>query len=389
MFEQFKQWYERRHEYVRGWKARNGGKVMGCFCSYAPEEILTAAGWLPVRILGAHEPQDVSEKHIFGMFCPFCRDVLAQGLKGRYDYLEGILLTQSCIHLRQSFVSWKMHVPTPFNYYIYMPQKVQTPHAVPYYRSELAKFKSALEAFDGTRLSDADLDRGIALVNENRALMRYVYEYRKPPALNITGEEAMWMTTSSMWVDKAEHSTEIRKVLKELPGRRLDRANTARLMLIGSENDDIPFINMVERVGATIVVDDHCTGTRYFWNQCETHPSLQSPPLSGVEMGGYDRLTAIAQRYISRPACPVKDWESRARFEHILNLVREFNVAGAIIIQQKFCDPHEADMVPLRKFLDEHNIPNLMLEFDATTPLGPFRIRVEAFLEMIGAEDLF
>ncbi|MFH0766008.1 MAG: benzoyl-CoA reductase, bzd-type, subunit N [Calditrichota bacterium] len=374
MFYQFKQWYEDRHSYARAWKERTGGQVMGCFCSYAPEEILVAANWLPVRILGSHEPQDVAEKHIFGMFCPFCRDVLAQGLKGRYEYLDGILMTQSCIHLRQSFMSWKLHVPTPFEHYIYMPMKVQTPHAIPYHRSELVKFRDALQKFNGKPISDADLDRGIAVVNENRRLMREVYEYRKGSSPKLTGTEAMWMTVSSMWVDKEEHSAEIRKVLAQLPNRPINRSETARLMLIGSENDDIPFIEMVERVGATVVMDEHCTGTRYFWNLCD---------------GGEDRMTAIAERYIRRPACPAKDWEERTRFDHILRLAKDWEVAGAIIIQQKFCDPHEADMVPLRAFLNDNGIPNLMLEFDATMPLGPFRIRVEAFLEMIGQEDLF
>ncbi len=374
MFSKFKQWYENRHDYAREWKERTGGKVMGCFCSYAPEEILVAAGWLPSRILGSHEPQDVSEKHIFGMFCPFCRDVLAQGLKGRYNYLDGILMTQACLHLRQSYMSWKMHVPVPFQHYIYMPQKVQTRHAVPYHRSELVKFTKALEEFSGIRVSDDDLDRGMTVVNENRGLMRQVYEYRKEPEAKLTGQEAMWMTVSSMWVDKEEHSSELKRVLEQLPDRAPGRDTGARLMLIGSENDDMPFIELVEKVGATVVVDDHCTGTRYFWNLCEHQD---------------DRITAIAERYIRRPACPVKDWEERTRFGHILELARDFQADGAIIIQQKFCDPHECDMPPLRKFLDEHDIPNLMLEFDATTPLGQFRIRVEAFLEMIGQEDLF
>ena len=374
MFSQFKHWYENRHDYARGWKERTGGQVMVCFCSYAPEEILVAAEWLPSRVLGSHEPQDVAEKHIFGMFCPFCRDVLAQGLKGKYEYLDGILLTQSCIHLRQTYMSWKLHVPAPFQYHIYMPMKVQTPHAIPYHRSELIKFRTALEEFTGKKLTDDDLDRGIEKVNENRSLLRQLYDFRKGPDPKVTGLESMWVTVSSMWVDKEEHSAELKKVLSQLPGRDTGRDVGARLMMIGSENDDIPFIDLVEKVGATFVQDDHCTGTRYFWNLTEPHE---------------DRMTAIAERYIKRPACPAKDWEKRTRFDYILELAKEWNVEGAIITQQKFCDPHECDIPPLRKFLDDNGIPSLFLEFDATTPLGQFRIRVEAFLEMIGQEDLF
>jgi benzoyl-CoA reductase subunit C len=184
----------------------------------------------------------------------------------------------------------------------------------------------------------------------------------------------MYMTVSSMWIDKDEHSAEIEKVLKQLPDRQINRSTGARLMVVGSEDDDTAFIELVERLGATVVIDEHCTGTRYFWNLVESTS---------------DSLYAIADRYVKRPPCPSKDWEERLRFPHILQLCRDFNVQGAIIIQQKFCDPHECDIMPLRKYLDENGIPNLFLEFDVTVPLGQFRIRVEAFLEMIGAEDLF
>jgi benzoyl-CoA reductase subunit C len=374
MFSQFKQWYEDRHSYAKGWKERTGGKVIGCFCSYVPEELLVAANILPVRVLGSHEPQNVTEPHIFGMFCPFCRDVLAQGLKGRYSYLDGITLSQSCLHLRQAYTSWKMHVPVPFNHYLYMPNKVQTPFAKPYLAGELAKYKSALEELVEHEITADDLDRGIQTLNRNRRLMHEIYEFRKMDPPLVTGLEAMYMTTSSMWVDKEEHSAEIERVLAQLPERQMDRNNGARLMIVGSENDDISFINMVESVGATIVIDDHCTGSRYFWN--ETIPEK-------------DRLAAIADRYVKRPACPTKDWEERTRFPHILKLAKDFNVQGAILIQQKFCDPHECDIPMLKKYLNENDVPTLFLEFDVTVPLGPFRIRVEAFLEMIGEEDLF
>jgi benzoyl-CoA reductase subunit C len=72
-----------------------------------------------------------------------------------------------------------------------------------------------------------------------------------------------------------------------------------------------------------------------------------------------------------------------------LKLCQDFKVQGAIIIQQKFCDPHECDIMPLRELLNKNGVPNLFLEFDVTVPLGPFRIRVEAFLEMLSSEDLF
>ncbi|MFH1373331.1 MAG: benzoyl-CoA reductase, bzd-type, subunit N [bacterium] len=374
MFTQFFEWYEKRHDYARDWLAKNDGEIVGCFCSYAPEELIYAAGLLPVRVLGSHEPQDVTEPHIFSMFCPFCRDVLAQGLKGRYDYMKGILLTQSCLHLRQAFTSWKNHIPVDYAFYLYMPNKVQTEHARSYYPGELAKFKKSLEQWTGRTITDEKLREAVDLCNESRRLLHEVYDLRRAADPPVTGLEAMVMVASSFFVDKKDHNAELRRILPQLKSRRLDRETGGRLMIIGSENDDTEFIRMVESVGATVVVDDHCTGSRYFWNLTQSTGNL---------------LRDISDRYLDRPPCPTKDWEERRRFPHVLDLVKRFNVEGAILIQQKFCDPHECDMVPLKEYLNGHDCPTLFLEFDVTVPLGQMRIRVEAFLEMLGVEELF
>jgi len=374
MFDKFFDWYHNRHDYARQWLDKNDGEVVGCFCSYVPEELLYANGHLPMRMLGSHEPQDVTEPHIFGMFCPFCRDVLAQGLKGRYDYMKGIVLAQSCLHLRQSFTSWRNHVPVDFAHYIYMPNKVQTEHARPYYAGELEKFKTALEEWSGRGITDESLRDAAELYDESRRLMHQVYDLRKKPNPAVTGLEAMVMVASSFMVDKKDHNAELKRILPQLESRGYERETGARLMIVGSEDDDTEFVKMVESVGATIVTDDHCTGSRYFWNTTEYTGDIMSD---------------IGNRYIDRPACPTKDWEERRRFDHILQLAKDFNVDGVILIQQKFCDPHECDMPPLRTFLEEHGFKSLSLEFDVTVPLGPMRIRVEAFLEMVGEEELF
>ncbi|MFX0113334.1 MAG: benzoyl-CoA reductase, bzd-type, subunit N [Candidatus Hodarchaeota archaeon] len=379
MFQKFKNWRDHRHEYAKEWKQRTGGKVLGYFCTYVPEEILYAAGVLPVRILGSHEPQDVTEPHIFGMFCPFCRDCLAQGLKGRFEYLNGIMIAQSCLHVRQSYTSWEKHVPTQdnFSYYLNMPHKVQSPRALPFLKAELELFKKAVEEWTGVEITDKAMNKAIEVYNENRRLMKQIYELRKAENPPLTGEEAMYLSLSSQMVDKEEHNAALRELLDSLPERDTNRDIGTRLMILGSEDDDIEFINMVESVGATFVIDDHCTGSRYFWNE--------------VEINGRNILEAIADRYIQRPACPTKDWEERRRVPHVLQLAKDYGAEGAILIQQKFCDPHELDIPMVKQNFEENDIPTLFLEFDVTVPIGQFRTRVEAFLETVGIleEDLF
>jgi benzoyl-CoA reductase subunit C len=367
----FRDWVDKRHEYAREWKRKTGGKVVGYICTYVPEEIMYAAGILPVRIFGSHEPSGFAlvEPHIFGMFCPFCRDCLAQGLQGRYDYLDGIMIAQSCLHIRQTFWSWQKHIPIDFSYYLFMPHGVQTAGRYEYMRGELADFKQSLENWLGKSITDEDLDEAIEVYNTYRRLMREVYEFRKKPNPPLTGLEAMELTISSQVVDKKEHSRALEELLEELSERKLDRETGTRLMIVGSEDDDREFCKMVEEglsLPATFVIEERCTGSRYFWNDI---------------LPQEDRLMAISKRYLDRPPCPSKDWPERKRFPHLLNLAKEYRVEGAILMQQKFCDPHELDMPALTKFFKENDIPTYFLEFDITVPVGQFRTRVEAFLE--------
>jgi benzoyl-CoA reductase subunit C len=374
MFDQFKEWYENRHEYAKKWKERTGGKVIGTFCTYVPEEILYAADILPVRILGSHEPQDVSEPHIFAMYCPFCRDCLAQGLKGRYDYLDGITIAQSCLHIRQTFTSWDLHIPVDFKYYLPHPMNVQSPQAVPYLTEELKEFKKAIEEWTGKEITNEDLERGIEIMNTNRRLLQEVYEFRKQPNPPLTGLEAMLMVVSSQMTDKREHNKALAELLEKLPSRSLDEPGE-RLMILGSEDDDTEFIAMVEDLGSRIVIDDHCTGTRYFYEKVNTNG---------------DALASIAERYVKRVPCPSKDWPQRTRLDHIIKLAKEYDVQGAIVMQMKFCDPHELDTPAIKEALENDvGIPTIFLEFDVTVPIGQFKTRVEAFLEILREEDLF
>ena len=61
-FETFRDWRQNRAEYAKAWKERTGSRIMGYFCTYAPEELIYAAGILPVRILGRMSPSRTSSR---------------------------------------------------------------------------------------------------------------------------------------------------------------------------------------------------------------------------------------------------------------------------------------------------------------------------------------
>ncbi len=372
-FQRFREVVDNRHQYAKDWKARTGGKVFGYICTYVPEEVLYASGILPVRVLGGHEPVDLVEPHIHSMFCPFSRDVLGQALKGRYSYLEGLTVGHTCMHIHQAFEAWEFHVPLPFTYLLFVPSCLQSPSARACYLEEVKLFKGALEESQGSAIAPEALERASQVYNRNRRLLRQIYDLRKQDGPPISGSMAMEAALSSMFMDKEEHSRLLEDALEGLGADGDRRYAGIRLMMVGGENDDIELVRMVESLGATVVIDDQCTGSRYFWQEV---------------VPGEDPLEAIADRYLDAPPCPTKELQERQRIAHMDMLFQEYRAQGAILVNQKFCDPHQIDFPAIMAFFQKRNIPTLFLELDMTTPVGQFKTRVEAFLEMMQVEIL-
>jgi benzoyl-CoA reductase subunit C len=368
----FSNWIENRHEYAREWKKRTGRKVVGYLCTYVPEEVFYAAGVLPVRIIGGHERCDLVEPHILSnISCSFCRDCLGQGLMGKYDYLDGIVMGQTCLHTGQIYWIWEKHIPVEYSHFIAVPHSTQTIGRFEYLKEELILLKNSIEEWIGKTITDEDLDHAIEVYNLNRKLTREIYEFRKKDNPPITGAEILDLILSCQVVDKDEHNKAMEELLKELPDRKLNRETGARLMMVGSINTDRKFMRLVEdrlSLPATFVIEDTCTGLRYNFN--DVTPQA-------------DRLMAISIRYNHRPPCPNKDWPKRRRFPFIFRLYRDYKAQAVILMNQKFCHPHQTDNAALSKLLEKDNIPTLDLEFDITLPEGQIKIRVEALLETL------
>lgn len=375
IFTKFKEVAENHHQYAEEWKARTGKKVVGYLCTYTPEEVLYAAGILPVRVTGSHQPQDITEAHIYNMFCPYCRDCLGEGLQGKYNYLDGIVHAFSCIHIRQTYDSWVRHIPTAFSHFIYVPNHLQSPSARDKVVDEVKQFKSAVESWLATAVTTQSLKKAVNTYNTNRNLMSQIYELRKQDNPPISGEEAMYMVMASLYMDKAEHNRLLRQLLAALPQRELKNHGHSRVMYLSSESDAVNLIRLIESLGADVVTDDNCIGTRYFMREVD----LKTSP---------DILAAIANRYVDKPPCPVKDMVERNRLPHIKKLVQDYKINAAVYAKLKFCDPHEYDIPSIKKMLEDMGIPLLVLECDITIPEGQFRTRIEAFLEVLQFETV-
>ena len=73
-----------RHQFAEELKAK-GRKLIGYLCSYCPEEMVYAAGLVPVRIFGSPGPYPLADNYLPHYYCAHARGCLNAGLGGEYD----------------------------------------------------------------------------------------------------------------------------------------------------------------------------------------------------------------------------------------------------------------------------------------------------------------
>ncbi|MCJ7605327.1 MAG: 2-hydroxyacyl-CoA dehydratase [Dehalococcoidales bacterium] len=365
--QRFKQVLEDRHDYARDWKKRTGGKVLGYFEPYTPEEVIYAAGVLPVRLLSRHEPDDRTDRNIYAS-CACARDIVNQVAMGRFDYVDGTTYAEACQWMRHAFISSQYFQSFSYTCDIFVPDYVDGHRSRDVMLSELKAFKKSLEEWTGNEVTDEALDHAIEVYNINRRLMRQVYELRRAQAPVISGSEAMNMVLAGQVMDKEDHNRLLTEFLDELPSKDLRGYPGPRLMLIGSPTSDADLEKLVEDLGACVVIDELCTGSGYFWNEVIPQP---------------DRLLAISLRYLGKPHCALKDNNWRRRPQHIHQLYEDWNAQGVIIAKQIYCHPHGTDNPHMWTILREKNYPFHFLERDTTLPVREMKTRLQAFIDMV------
>ena len=92
-FETIQKHYQQRDLAALEWK-KNGGKVIGYFCNNVPEELIMAAGFLPLRIIGdPWEGTEVAEGYRMPYpLLPFIESMINKLLTNKYDFLDYLVI---------------------------------------------------------------------------------------------------------------------------------------------------------------------------------------------------------------------------------------------------------------------------------------------------------
>jgi benzoyl-CoA reductase/2-hydroxyglutaryl-CoA dehydratase subunit BcrC/BadD/HgdB len=308
-FEIMQRHYQQRDLAAREWQ-RNGGKVVGYLCDNVPEELITAAGFLPLRLSGDPEggTETVGEYWDEGLVFfreGFVASMLYRILHGAYDFLDYLVIphARDSVHrlytalLREQREQPQRRLPE----LAYLDSLHTTFFRTGIYnRAREIELQQTLERWSGRGMTREALQQAVALSNESRRLLKQLAALRAADPPRVTGVEALQIIGSSMFMPRQQHNELLAGFLG---GADAGAAHGGiRLYVVGSPMDNLQFYELVESCGATVVGEDNCWGNR--WSDVPIDPALE--PLEG-----------IIDRYARKSPCP-RMYPLRRRIDYCL-----------------------------------------------------------------------
>lgn len=353
---------------VRRWREA-GGKVLGHFQVYFPEEIAHAAGMLPVKVRGGPVEAREADSQFGSYLCSILRSSLELALTGRLQ-LDLFVTHPICDAARNLAAVWARNLSYPAQI-LYLPQNANSAYAVSYLRDEYARLQGEVEKVAGRRITDDHLRRSIALFNENRRWVRRLYAIKRETPWLLPVDEAYVLVAAGGLLPREEHNELLAVAVPAIERRTAKRQDRIRLVFEGGfcEQPPLDLLSAIAR-SCYVVDDDLLIGLRWI---------EEDVPLDG------DPLWNLAEAYLERSAySPVQHDLRKPKEKMLLKRIREARAEAAIVAAAKMCEPGLDEQVAYSKALDEAGIPYFVTEFEEKmTSFEPLQIQLETFVESI------
>jgi benzoyl-CoA reductase/2-hydroxyglutaryl-CoA dehydratase subunit BcrC/BadD/HgdB len=216
------------YAYAKKWKAEKGGKVVGYFCSYTPEELITAAGALPFRIFGTKEQITCADSHLQSYCCSLVRGGLEDALTGKLAFLDGTVFPHTCDSIQRLSDIWRLNGRFSFHLDVILPVKVNTASAREYMASIFRKFKEDLGRSLRAKIDDR-LQDTIKLYNNIKSSLEEIYLMRDAEPGLISGSDVHAIIKSSMVMDRSDLLGFLRKTVEEMKAARPEKKEYKRI----------------------------------------------------------------------------------------------------------------------------------------------------------------
>ncbi|MDY2625891.1 MAG: 2-hydroxyacyl-CoA dehydratase family protein [Coriobacteriales bacterium] len=338
--------YCNREKALLEFKAK-GGKVAGCMGADVPDEVLIAAGYLPIHVYAdPDKPLTLTNVYLEFPFDPAIRATFEKLVDGTYyDLFDQLVISHTSdaelriwLYLREirrverdrkvppvHFVDWLMHRRMMYQ---------ETNEQV------IERFRQTVESWTGRLITDEELIEAGRICNEDRDALRAMGELRHCAEPRINGSEALVIIGSALFMERAEHAKLVRQVVEDAQSWPV--LTGKRVFVTGSNQESTDLYDIIEGAGAVIVGEDHDWGDRYY----DRDMNLSLDPIKG-----------IVDRYMLRQISSKKS-SIDSRVRELDEAVAATDAKGVIFYLNVYDDSGSWDYPSQKKSLDANGIAN-------------------------------
>jgi len=345
--------------------------TFGHFPVYFPEEIVHAAGLIPVSVLGGGNKLELkhADAHMGSFICSICRSTTELGLNGSLDGLTGFVTHPICDAAKHLAGIWSRNLPDQLGQILYLPQNPNTPGSVRYTSAEYQRLRSDVEKKIGRTIPDEAIWRSIRIYNRSRALLRELYALRSDEPWKVSTAELYLLMRARTRMPAEHHNVLLEEALGLLRSRKRAAQDKPRVVFVGGFCEQPP-LEMLEALDDTcyVVDDDLLIGLRWITSDV---------PETG------DPVWALAESFIDRSAAsPVQHDERKTKAGYLMQMIEGSRADAAIVTRREVLRTRLDEQVTWSKYLDNVGVQHLVLEFEEKmTSFEQMSMQLETFAE--------
>ncbi len=372
IMDKFRAVVDRPYERLRQWKEANQKKIVACSPMHFPEELIHAAGMLPIVLQETDETVTTGFSYIYPFFCGITRNLIDIGVKGQLSFLDGLIYADICVQNRTAASILRQNLRSIYVDVVQLPSSYSRKGALEATMKELERIKTNLETLAQRRIDHKSLIQSITVYNKNRSLLRQLRDlHMKKPKL-FSYRDLQVIVQSSMLMPKEEHSELLEKILARIEETKPVPSKGKLLFLSGHLCQALKadILDLIEGIGGIIVDDDLYTGYRYY----AVDVKMNDNPIEALAKRHLEKSLPVP----TRTDLPIR-WE-----KYVVNRVKACKAEGTIVLLVKFCEPHLFYYPFIKDALTEAGIPHIMIETEhEVVSLEGIRNRLQAFMEML------
>lgn len=323
------------------------GKKVILTTYYTPEEIIHSMGFVPMAAWGADVELKESKQYFPAFICSIMQSILQLGMTGTYDGVSAIVIPSLCDSLKVLGENWKYAVPSiPFIPMTY-PQNRKPAYGKEFTKAGYERVIRDLEKATGEMFDEAKLQTSIKVYNEHNKAMREVAAVMAEHP-EISAAQRSDVFKSAGFMAKEEHTVLVKELIEALSQQEKGEEKI-KVITSGILADSPALLRIFDEIGLQIAMDDVAAESRQYKVDTREEENV---------------LDALAQKFCDMDNDTLLYDAEKNRIQMIVDMAKEKEAKGIVVILTKFCDPEEFDYPLIKKACEAENIPVLLIEVD-------------------------